>query len=324
MPAEWFARLGVQKICEDVIMQEYVKGLVSVVIPTYRRSDMLDRAIRSVLSQSYDNIELLLVNDNIPGDEYSQSLLQRVREYESDSRFRLILQEKHINGAVARNEGIKQARGEYIAFLDDDDWWEPEKIQKQVAVLSELPEEWGGASCKYSFVDRSGKIIGKSSEYKDGNIYVDILNLITDVTTCSLLLRHTALDEAGYFDENLLRHQDFQLLINFTYRYKLKLVSEYLLNIDVSDVQNRPDGEKLLEHKKRFFNSVSPVINQLSKREQRCIKCMHNFEVGYVFLKSRKILKGIRYLLSVFTSAKAFGLACKKSLKKIREMSRKQ
>lgn len=302
-------------------MAEYSKGLVSVIIPTYRRSDMLDRAVTSVLSQSYENLELLLVNDNVPDDEYSRALLERVKKYEKDARFRLILQEKHINGAAARNEGIRQAKGEYIAFLDDDDWWESEKLERQVDVLRQLPDEWGGVSCKYSFVDRTGKVIGKSSEYKDGNIYLDILNLITDVTTCSLLLRHTALDAAGYFDENLLRHQDFQLLVDFTSRYKLKLVGEYLLNIDVSDAQNRPDGKKLLEHKKRFFASVEPVLSKLSKSDRKCIRCMHNFEVGYVFLKSRDVKNGIRYASSVLTSPKAFGLACRKVLKKVKEMS---
>ncbi len=300
-------------------MSEYVKGLVSVIIPTYRRSDMLDRAIKSVLNQSYENLELLLINDNIPNDEYSQALIQRVKEFEKDNRFRLILQEEHINGAVARNEGIKQAKGEYIAFLDDDDWWEPEKIKIQVESLSQLPEEWGGVSCKYSFINRDGKVIGKSFDYKDGHVYLDILNLITDVTTCSLLLRHSALDETGYFDEKLLRHQDFQLLVNFTVRYKLKLVREYLLNIDVSDEQNRPDGKKLVEHKKRFFESVSPVLSQLSKRERRCIRCMHNFEVGYVFLKNKDVKNGIKYLLSVLTSPKAFLLSCKKVFKKMKE-----
>ncbi len=302
-------------------MAEYTRGLVSVIIPTYRRSEMLDRAVKSVLNQSYDNLELLLVNDNVPDDEYSQALLQRVKEYEQDPRFRLILQEKHVNGAVARNVGIRQAKGEYIAFLDDDDWWEPEKLKMQVDTLSQLPSEWGGVSCQYSFVDRNGTVTGRSSSYRDGNIYIDILNLVTDVTTCSLLLRHSALDEAGYFDENLLRHQDFQLLVNFTVRYKLKLVHAYLLNIDVSDVQNRPNGEKLLEHKQRFFESVAPVMSRISPRDQKCIRCMHRFELGYVFFKNGNIRKGFKYTMAVFTSPKAFGLACKKTLKKIREMS---
>ena len=301
-------------------MSEYIKGLVSVVMPTYRRSDMLDRAINSVLSQTYENIELLLVNDNIPDDEYSQELFKRVEKYENDPRFHLVLQEKHINGAAARNVGIKQAKGQYIAFLDDDDWWEPEKIEMQVSAIEQMSDEWGGVSCKYSFVDRDGKTIGKSADYKDGNIYIDILNLVTDVTTCSLLLRRVALDKAGYFDEALLRHQDFQLLVNFTSMYKLLLVKEYLLNIDVSDTQNRPDGKKLLEHKTRFFNSISPVFSRLPKSEQKCIRCMHNFELGYVFLKNKDLNNGIKYILTIFTSPKALLLSCKKICKKLKEM----
>lgn len=301
-------------------MSEYIAGLVSVVMPTYKRSEMLSRAIDSVLAQTYTNIELLLVNDNEPDDDFTKDLQQRVAMYSTDSRFKLVLQEKHVNGAVARNVGIRRAQGEYIAFLDDDDWWEPNKIEEQVKELSKLDESWGGVSCKYSFVNRNGEIIGKSTDYKDGNIYIDILNLVTDVTTCSLLLRHIALDKAGYFDETLLRHQDFQLLVNFTREYKLKLVKEYLLNIDVSDIQNRPDGKKLLEHKVRFFNSISPIFSRLPKSEQKCIRCMHNFEVGYVFLKN-KDLEGIKYVLTIFTSPKAFVLACKKIFKKIREMT---
>lgn len=302
-------------------MSEYIAGLVSVVMPTYKRSEMLSRAIDSVLAQTYTNIELLLVNDNEPGDDFTKDLQQRVAIYSTDSRFKLVLQEKHINGAVARNVGIRQAQGEYIAFLDDDDWWEPNKIEEQVKELSKLDKSWGGVSCKYSFVNRDGEIIGKSTDYKDGNIYIDILNLVTDVTTCSLLLRHIALDKAGYFDEGLLRHQDFQLLVNFTSEYKLKLVKEYLLNIDVSDTQNRPDGKKLLEHKVRFFKSVSPIFSRLPKSEQKCIRCMHNFEVGYVFLKNKDFIVGIKYILTIFTSPKAFVLTCKKIFKKLREMT---
>lgn len=302
-------------------MTEYTEGLVSVIIPTYRRSDMLDRAIKSVLNQTYNKIELLLINDNIPDDEYSQSLVQRVEQYKQDVRFRLVLQEKHINGAVARNVGIRQAKGEYIAFLDDDDWWEPDKLEKQVAELSRLDESWGGVSCKFTQYDSSGKVIGKSAKYSDGYIYLDVLNLITDVTACSLLLRHDDLDCSGYFDENLLRHQDFQLLVNFTKLYKLKLVDDYLLNIDVSDAQNRPDGKKLLEHKKRFFESISSVMAQLSDSDRKCVLCMHNFEVGYIFFKQKDILNGIRYSAKVFTSLKALRLAWKKVIKKIKEKS---
>lgn len=296
---------------------KYVKGLVSVIIPTYKRSDKLTRALDSILNQTYSNIEVLLINDNNPEDEYTDDLKKRIESYYRDERLRLIIQDRHINGAAARNVGIKQARGEYIAFLDDDDWWLENKIEEQVKVLSELSEEWGGVSCKFSSYDVNQNLISKSKKYDDGNIYFDILTLMSDVATGTLLLRHEALDNAKYFDEDLLRHQDLQLLVDFTYKYKLKEVDQYLHCVDVSDTQNRPDGNKLIEHKKKFFKSIGPIINQLSREEQKCVYCMHDYELGYVFFKNGELLRGIRYCLSVFKSSKAFRLALSKTLTKV-------
>ena len=87
---------------------DYIEDLISVVMPTYKRSEKLSRAIESVLEQSYRNIELLLVNDNEPDDEYTKELKRQLIKYEKDPRFHLVIQEKHINGAAARNVGIKK------------------------------------------------------------------------------------------------------------------------------------------------------------------------------------------------------------------------
>lgn len=302
---------------------KYIPGLVSVIMPTYKRSDKLIRAIESVLNQDYKMLELLLVNDNEPNDDFTAELVERVEKYKGDERFKLVMQEKHINGAVARNVGISRARGEYIAFLDDDDYWDRNKIQEQVKAIKNLSDEWGAVSCKYRLVNEKGEIIGKSSKYKDGNIYLDILNLTTDVTTCSLLLRHDYLDKAGYFDESLLRHQDFQLLVNFTYRYKLKEVDKYLLNIDVSDAQNRPDPEKLIKYKKAFFQSIRPIMNSICKSDRKCIYAMHKYELGYVCLKNGNVRQGLYYCTAILGSPKAFALAVKKTGIKIQQLIRR-
>lgn len=297
-------------------MAQYTAGLVSVIMPTYKRSEKLTRAIESVLAQTYKNLELLLVNDNEPEDAYTQELKERVSCYNTDERFKLIIQDKHINGAVARNVGIRQAKGEYIAFLDDDDWWKCDKLEKQVAALSARSEEWGGVSCKIEQYDNE-ILIARSRKYADGHIYKDILNLQSDVATGTLLLRHTALDDAGYFDENLLRHQDLQLLTQFTYRYKLMEVDEYLHCCDVSDAQNRPDGEKLLQHKEKFFASVKNVMDTLTPAERKCVYSIHSFEVGYVFWKSRNMGKCFRHCIKVLASPKAVALSARKVFEKI-------
>ena len=298
----------------------YIDGLVSVIMPTYKRSEKLIRAIESVLTQTYTNIELLLVNDNEPGDEYTEKLKQRVKEYENDPRFHLIIQEKHINGAVARNVGIRRARGQYIAFLDDDDWWEKDKLKQQVEVLSSLDEDWGGVSCKFTLYDQNGNVIGKTSKYKDGYIFKDILYLLSDVATGTLLLRHKALDCAGYFDEKLLRHQDLQLLVSFTSKYKLKEVDQFLHCVDVSDTQNRPDPEKLIRYKKAFFESIKPVMDSLCESERKSVYAMHKYELGYIYLKNGDKKNSIKNCLAVFSSPRTIIYAAQKTLIKIRQI----
>lgn len=293
-------------------MREYKDGLVSVIMPTYKRSDKLPRAIESVLAQTYKNLELFVINDNEPNDEYTQLVKEITKKYNDDSRFHLVIQAKHINGAVARNVGIKLANGEYIAFLDDDDWWELNKLEIQVKELKSLDNSWGGVSSKFRFFNSKGEIIGKSLRYKSGYIYKDILNMSTEVTTCTLLLRHKALDDAGYFDETLKRNQDLQLLTFFTYKYKLKQVDEYLFCLDVSDTQNRPSGVQAIEIAENFYKSVNPILQTLTKSELSCVKAMRNLEISYVFFKRKEWLESIKYLAKVFVSHKAVLLVIKK------------
>lgn len=299
---------------------KYVEGLVSVIMPTYKRSEKLHRAINSVLNQTYRNLELLLVNDNEPFDEYTEQLRKRVEKYSNDERFHLILQDKHINGAVARNIGIRQAKGQFIAFLDDDDWWELNKLEEQVKELKSLDDSWGAVSCKFTLYDQNGNVIGKTKKYRDGYIYKDILNLMSDVATGTLLLRHDYFDNTRYFDESLLRHQDLQLLVDFTSKYKLKEVNQYLHCVDVSDAQNRPDSHKLIQYKKAFFRSIKPIMDSLSENERQCIYAMHKYELGYIYLKNGDKKNGINNCMVVLQSPSAFLLATKKTFLKILQM----
>ena len=297
-------------------MGKYVDGLVSVIIPTYKRSEKLTRAIESVLNQTYTNIELLVVNDNDPNDDYTIKLIERVKPYENDKRFRLIMQDKHINGAVARNVGIKQAQGEYIAFLDDDDWWDKDKLSHQVSTLSKLSPEWGGVSCRIKRYNNQ-ELIAKMPRYESGYVYKDILMLKSDFATGTILVRHEALDEAGLFDEKLLRHQDLQLLVNFTFKYKLFQLNEFLHCCDVSDAQNRPDLEKLIIAKKAFFYSVRSILKTLTPRERKCVKSMHHFEVAYVALNNRNIKPFFHHLTKALRSLDGIGIFTKKAYIKI-------
>ena len=89
----------------------------------------------SVLSQTYDRLEVIVVDDNEPDDEFSRALQQKLKEI-TDPRVRYVQQKKHINGCAARNAGIDASNGELVGFLDDDDVWYSDKLEKQLKLFS--------------------------------------------------------------------------------------------------------------------------------------------------------------------------------------------
>ncbi len=293
----------------------YIQGLVSVVIPTYKRADKLKRAIDSVIGQTYPDLEILVVNDNEADDEYTERLKKIFADI-TDSRVRLVMQEKHINGAAARNAGIKASKGEYIAFLDDDDVWAKRKIERQVDTLSSLDESYGAVSTLFrSFLDH--KVISRSLPYRDGCIWEDILLRNVDVTTCSILIRRRALDETGYFDESLSRHQEVQLLSYLAHRYKIYLLKEYLLYVDAWG-ENNPDSRKMLKCKKDFLRSVKPLMEELPPRRRRRIVTMHQFETAYVFWKEKNYPKAAGYIRPTLKDPVACYYAVLRMIKRMR------
>ncbi len=108
-----------------------MEKFVTVIIPTYNRSALLQKAIDSVLNQTHVNLELIVVDDG--SDDDTGALLDRYKKI-SDKKI-VVVQQKNKGPAAARNRGISESSAEYIAFLDSDDWLHPEKIGRQLAVM---------------------------------------------------------------------------------------------------------------------------------------------------------------------------------------------
>lgn len=288
----------------------YIDGLVSVIIPTYQRADLLLRAIDSVLNQTYKNIECIVVNDNIRNDDYSKILYQLIEKYKTEDRFVFLEQEKHINGAEARNCGIRNAKGEYIAFLDDDDWWKPEKIEHQVDFIRQQDSSCGGVSTLVEFYSNN-KPFRWSRPYEDGRISLQILRREVDVTTCSIMLKHEALDETGYFDNSLKRHQEIQLLSYFTSKYELKLLPEHLTCVNCDDSVRNPTADQIIAIKNDFFKSVKPLIDSLNKTEKRSVYTVHELEVALVEFREKKYWRAIKRGIIAVSNPQAFSMMLK-------------
>ncbi len=275
---------------------EYIKDKVSVVIPTYKRSETLERAIKSVAEQTYKNIEILVVDDNEPGSEESVIVADLIKSLEYENLI-LVTQDRHINGAAARNAGIRKATGEYIAFLDDDDLWMPNKIEIQVQKLSKLDETYGGISTRkiYYLNDKQDHISEVWETNKRQNF--DIMSKKLNVSTCTLLLRRACLDKTGYFDENLRRHQEVQLLSFFTSKYKVGFVDDILTIIDCSDIGNRPSATRLLELKNDYFRAIEPVLNGYNSHKRKLVIAHNMTEVAWAFYRDGDKKRGLSMLL---------------------------
>lgn len=268
---------------------------VTCVIPSYKRCDTVTRAIDSVLAQTYKNIEVCLVDDNIPGDEYSQKLQESLKKYAGDSRVRYITQEKHINGAVARNVGIKTATGEYIGFLDDDDEWLPEKIERQMKVLQADPS-LDAVTALWTLYE-GGKEVRKCAPYTAENLQFKVFLRDVAVFTSTVLIKKSAIERFGGFDGELLRHQDLQFLVDALRVSQFEVLPEYLVKLHADSEINRPNVEKLIKAKKAFFKSVESEFKKYSKSDRRRIINAHYYEVVFQALKAKNYKLATKYML---------------------------
>lgn len=198
---------------------EYIQGMVSVVIPTHNRAQLLARAVDSALAQTYQNIEIIVVSD---GSEDDTEKVMKKTEAEH-SKLHFISYFPGRGGNYARNTGIKAAKGEWVAFLDDDDEWHADKIEKQINAAAE-DSECGLICTAINWVDDA---TGKSTVFvpeakKDSSRDILLRNCIGSTTT--VMAKHHLLDECGMFDEDLKARQDFDLWIRLCQITKVAVV----------------------------------------------------------------------------------------------------
>lgn len=197
---------------------------VSVVIPTYNRAEFLTAAVRSVIRQSFHDFEVLIVDD--ASGDCTRSVVKSFR----DERIHYVRHSAHRGGAAARNTGIRQSAGQYVAFLDDDDEWLPEKLQKQITVLTASPVQVGCVYTGYMTVDKAnGKIIRHIVPKKKGDLSRAIMVDNCVGGTSSVMVKRECLEFVGMFDESLPSFQDYDLWIRLAKRYRFDYVVEPLL-----------------------------------------------------------------------------------------------
>ena len=194
--------------------------LVSVIIPTYNRAWMVREAIDSVLSQTYRNVELIIVDDG--SIDQSRELLAR---YSNDA---IVLHQANQGVSAARNRGIAVAGGALIAFLDSDDLWLPEKLERQVAFFMANPQ---ARICQTEEVwIRNGRRVNPRRRHRkpSGMIFQPSLELCL-VSPSAVMMRRQLLVSAGGFDESLPACEDYDLWLRISSAYPVYLIEEALI-----------------------------------------------------------------------------------------------
>lgn len=244
--------------------------MVSIIIPTYKRSDVLVRAIESCLNQTMKDIEIIVVDDNQPDSEYRKITEQMMERYNDNEKVIYLKHEKNMRGSAARNTGIKASHGDYITFLDDDDVLDSTKIEKQVEVLSQKGQEYGVVCCGVKVCDAdSGKQMKCIQPNKEGDVQFDMLKLRMGMGTGSNpLFRRSVVEETGFFDTSFLRQQDTEYMIRVLRNYKLAVVPEILITKYESGHPNRPAADVYLDIQKHFMNTFKDDISRYSEDEQ--------------------------------------------------------
>lgn len=242
---------------------------VSVIIPTYGGGAYLKRGVDSVLAQTYQSIEVLVVDDNGLGT-LNQLLTQNVmQEYESDSRVKYICHEVNKNGSAARNTGFSYSNGEYICLLDDDDEYYPEKVERQVNDLNTNPH------CGLTYCQREMYVDGKKTNVKHAinsdNYLFDLLTHKVGISSGTLMVRRAIWEQVGGFDESLRRHQDYE----FTARVAsvCDIYPDDFLGLKKNMIgrNNAKSYSQAFEYRKKYMEKVQPLIAKLDEKQKRTV-----------------------------------------------------
>ena len=192
---------------------------------------MISRAIKSVLLQTYSEIEIIVVDDNNPQTEERMCTEQAMKEFTEVPNVKYIKHDRNKNGSAARNTGWRIAHGEYITYLDDDDEISPNKIKAQVECLEALDESWGACYTSYHILMKNGSV-QHSATTQSGDVYLRALMRTFYMGSGSnVLLRKKVVDEIGGYDESFRRNQDIEFMARAFEHYKVAYVSEDLLTI---------------------------------------------------------------------------------------------
>lgn len=237
--------------------------LISVIIPAYNSETTIRETIESVLKQTFSDFELIVINDG------STDRTLEIASSIKDARIK-VFSYANAGGAVSRNRGFSHSYGEFIAFLDADDLWTPDKLEAQLEALKENPQ----AAVAYSWlnaIDESGKFLRKGNHRTEiGDIFTKLYLIPFVETGSNPLIRRQAFIDVNGFDESLTASQDYDLYLRLAARFEFIAVPfpQVLYRISSNSMSanvRRQEVTSLFVRERAFNESPKPLPPELKR-----------------------------------------------------------
>lgn len=259
--------------------------LVSVIVPTYKRKPkLIERSIESILNQTYDNFELLVVDDS-PSDYSERVYVKKYLESISDNRIKYIQHPENKGANFARNTGARNAKGEYLAFLDDDDEWLSTKLEKQLEMFK---DNVALVYCKAIIINETNDTVKPIlNEMWAGKHYTRLLKQNFIGSNSFVMISKKAFDYVGMYDENLLSNQDYDLFLRIAKEFNISYVDEVLVKYYIHD------GERISTNAKKQLQGRLELHKKFREDVEKNQELSLAWEIKTIPLYYRSNKKGV-------------------------------
>ena len=273
--------------------------LVSVIVPVYNRAHLVAVTIESILSQTYQALEIILINDG--SDDASLSVL---REYESRFPDKIrVIDQLNQGQIIARNNGIKAARGKYVAFLDSDDLWIENKLEWQIPLFGEgVGLVYGGVTLIDEYGDTTG--FEPCDPAIQGKIYPQLL-VKNRMTGGSVVVLREALEKVGVFDPEFRAAENWDLWLRICKEYQARLVDKPVVKYRLHR-NNMSKDVMLMQNAKRQIMAKhcdKHSSDSLVARYSRMAEADLFYKLGVYYFSREEFGKAIRNFLRVVVIA---------------------
>lgn len=245
------------------------KPLISVIIPTYNRDNSLKRSIDSVLNQTFKDFEVIVIDDDSTDD--TESIVKNF----NDPRIKYIKHKENRGAGAARNTGIKNARGKFIAFQDSDDEWLPEKLEKQIKSFKVSSGKVGVLYTAYLLNKNNKKIYIPLRKYRkrSGNIHKELL-CGSFVGTPTMLVKKECFEKVGMFDENFDTLEDWDLAIRLSKYYDFNFLKRPLVLANCSE-------NSISSNHKATIDAFKKIAKKHLKESDKKELSNYYYRIGY-------------------------------------------